>query len=109
MANVIFRQGDTTTVSMTLSEPLGDKKLKIGFFKSNGEPFIEYTYPDDQAVQRIDDTHYLLTLNHSDSMRLIGTVILRATVYAADKSFVNSGENTISMMWSKEPVNKNLK
>ena len=109
MPNVIFRQGDTTTVSMTLSEPLGDKKLKIGLFKSNGEPFIEYTYPDDEAVQRIDDTHYVLALSHSDSIRLIGTVILRATVYSADKSFVNSGENTISMMWGKEPVNQNLK
>lgn len=109
MANVIFRQGDTTTISMTLSEPLGDKKLKVGLYKSGGAPFYEYTYPDDGVIQKIDNTHYMLTINYEESMNIVGSVTLRATVYTADKSLVNSGENVISMIWDKEPVNKNLK
>lgn len=105
----IFRQGDTTTITMELSHPLEDRKLKIGIYRTGGAPLYETIYPDNGEINKLDDTHYVLKLTHEVSMKLIGMLNLRTTIFSSDLSFVNSGENVVNMVWDKEPVNKNLK
>ena len=106
----VFRQGDTTTVMMELSHALDhNMKLKLGFYRSGGAPLLETVYPDDGQIYKVDDTHYGMNIPYEESMKIIGSITLRATIYTNDLSFVNSGESQINMTWDKEPVNKNLK
>lgn len=107
MATTIFRQGDTTNFAIGTSRPLGNKKLKIGLFKKN-KAVYEAVYPDDGVIIRIDDTNFMLKLEHETTMEFTGPLTLRATIYTPDLSMVNSGENQMQLQFEPEPVNYNL-
>lgn len=105
--NKIFRQGDTTTITMELSSALDGKKLKVGIYTQSGKPLFE-TVTGDGMIQQVDTTHYILKLEHEVTKNLVGTVDLRVAVYTSDKQFVNAGENWMTLNFEKEPVTKNI-
>jgi len=105
---MIFRQGDTTTFSMTLSEELGNNKLKLGIYTSTGKPLFETCWPDDGLIEQVDSTHYTLTIPHETTKKFLGSTTLRAAVYTQDLTLVNAGENAIVINWAAEPVTKEL-
>lgn len=104
----VFRQGDTATIGIEVFQPMDDYKLKIGIYRSGGVSLYETIYPDDGKIIKIDDYHFALKLEHEDTMKLIGNLTLRATVFKPDLSIVNSGESVMELLWEKEPVNKGL-
>lgn len=107
MSNVIFRQGDTTNIAIETSRPLGDKKLKIGLFRKN-KAVYETVYPDDGVIIPVDETNFIMKLEHETTMDFTGPLTLRATIYTPDLSMVNSGENQMQLQFEPEPVNYNL-
>lgn len=106
--NTIFRQGDTTTITMELSHELDGKKLKVGIYSTSGKPLFETT-TGEGYIQQVDATHYILTLHYEVTKNFTGITTLRVAVYTSDKQFVNAGENWMTLQWDKEPVTKELK
>lgn len=103
-----YRQGDTLSCTMELSEPLGDNLLKVGIYSQYGGALYETVYPDDGEIVEIDSTHYALTIQHLVTRNFVGPLNMRLVVFAADLSMVNAGETSIPMTWEAEPANKNL-
>lgn len=103
-----YRQGDTTSCTMELSEPLGGNLLKVGIYNNFGGALYETVYPDDGEIVEIDSTHYALTIPHSVTKKFSGQLNMRLVVFAADLSMVNAGETSIPMTWESEPANNNL-
>lgn len=105
----IFRQGDTSNVLIMPSRSIGEgMTLKVGLYTPFGKPLYETTYPDGDIV-KIDDLNYNLKLEHDLTRRLQGAVSLRFSIHSPDLSFVNAGENDMTLVFEKEPVNANLK
>ncbi len=103
------RQGDSTTVAVTFSEPLPEgMDVKLGFYSPYGKPLFEATISGG-GITRIDDTHLLMELHHETTRRMAGATTLRAVIYAPDLSFVNAGENAVPVVWEGEPATRNLK
>lgn len=103
-----FRQGDTTSCTMELSEPLGENLLKVGIYNDFGGALYETVYPDDGEIVEIDLTHYALTIPHSVTKKFSGQLNMRLVVYSEDLGMVNAGETAIPMTWEGEPANLNL-
>ena len=102
----IFRQGDNVTLMMEPDFQLQDGEcLKVGIYTTTGKPLYETSYPDGGIV-KVDDSHYLLDLEHCT--KFCGVVVLRMCIYNDGLSMVNSGENTMTMVFGPEPVNRNL-
>lgn len=109
---MLFKRGDTTKLNITLSEPLhGGHHLKIGIFDDRSRPLWSVTIPDDtsgyEAIGESGDT-YLVKLEHDTTKDFIGELTLRTTVYKGDGSYVNSGEQIMTLRFVDEPINKNL-
>lgn len=105
-----FRQGDTTTITMTSDVAIGDdKKIKAGIYSMSGKPLFETTYPDDGLISKIDSTHFALELDYYVTRKLAGATTFRVVIYTNDKQLVNAGENAIVVNWSSEPSTKELK
>lgn len=102
-----LRQGDTTTVMMELSEPLGGNNLKVGIYSSSGKPLFETYYPGD-LIELIDGTHLSLTIPYETTRYFYGVTTMRFAVFDESKSLVNAGENSITINWVKEPVTQSL-
>lgn len=104
----IFRQGDNVTLMMEPDFQLQDGEcLKVGLYTTTGKPLYETSYPDGYIV-KVDDSHYLLELEHCTTTNFCGVVVLRMCIYNDGLSMVNSGENTMTMVFCPEPVNRNL-
>lgn len=104
-----LKQGDTTTISMELSESIGGNKLKLGIYSINGDrPLFETTYPDDGLIELIDETNMAATLPYDVTRNFVGMTTLRLVVFSPDMSFVNAGENCIRINWASEPATKNM-
>lgn len=104
----IFRQGDTASVLIEIFQPLGDRKIKIGLYRPGGTPVFESVYPDDGNITKINDRLLLFEITHEEAMKLVGTFTLRLSIYEPDFSMVKSGEDVMTLVWEKEPVNYNL-
>ncbi len=104
----IFRQGDTSNVLIMPSRSIGEgMTLKVGLYTPFGKPLYETTYPGGDIV-KIDDLNYSLKLTHNLTRRLQGATSLRFSIHSSDLTFVNAGENDMTLVWEKEPVNANL-
>ena len=107
---VTIRQGNTLDIAMEPSPPLMEGyKLKVGIYNPYGTALYETYYPDDGDIVKVDDTHYMLYLQHSVTQKLQGPTTLRIVIYNEDKSLVSSGEDAMPMTWIVEPATKNLK
>lgn len=104
---VKFRQGDNATVAIELGTPLNGNSLKVGIYSPYGKPLYETKYPGGDIVM-IDETHLLLEICNEVTHKLQGPTTLRLCEYAEDRSFVNSGESYMTLVWEPEPVNENL-
>lgn len=106
---IVLRQGDTASVMIMPSRAIGEgMTLKAGLYTPYGKPLYETAYPDGDIV-KIDDLNYTLELTHDLTRRLQGATSLRFSIHSKDLSFVNAGENGMTLVWEKEPVNANLK
>ena len=59
-------------------------------------------------ITKINDRLLLFEITHEEAMKLVGTFTLRLSIYEPDFSMVKSGEDVMSLVWEKEPVNYNL-
>ena len=84
-------------------------KLKIGIYTHLGKALYETYWPDEDAIQQVDDTHLVLEIPHSETCKFQGPTTLRAALFTNDRKFVNAGENQIPLQWEPEPVTKQLK
>lgn len=98
-----FKQGDSTTMTFTLSEPLGVKDCKVGFYNDRNNLLYQFNFSDD-GVLSIDDTHYSVTLSHEITKRFVGEVSIHLTVFSDE--FSNSGERCVVTYWDKEGNSK---
>lgn len=110
--NMLFKRGDTTTINLTLEEPL-TTNLKIGLFDERSRMIwsivLSPTYITDTSV--IWDSsrlNCLIKLDHNITKELIGNVTLRVTMFNNDGSYVNSGEQIMTLRFVDEPINRNL-
>lgn len=103
-----FKQGDTTTVLIELSDPLDGNRLKIGAYSEQGAQVYTTVYPDDPTVQQVDSLHYALQLPHDITMRFHGKIDFRFCLLNDDLTLVNAGETAVRTEWEIEPVNTNL-
>ena len=95
---------------MTLSQPLAEgMKIKLGLYNTSDKPVWETYYPDDNVIEKVDDTHYFFKLDYNVTRKLSGNLTLRAAIYTEDLEFVNAGNNYIPMNWIPEPVTKTLR
>jgi hypothetical protein len=108
--DMLFKRGDTTTINLTLKEPLGDKKLKLGLFDTRSRLLWSITIPDDHSRYKSDaeGKNYLITLTHNVTKEFIGDIIFRSVLFDSTGHYVNSAEQIITLRFVDEPINKNL-
>ena len=107
---VTFRQGNTLDIAMEPSPPLMEGyKLKVGIYNPYGKALYETYYPDDGDIVKVDDTHYILHLQHSVTLGFKGATTLRIVIHSEDGTLVSSGENAMPLIWDEEPATKNLR
>lgn len=95
-------------MTMRLSEPLGDNRLKVGVYNDYHAQLYSTVYPDNGDIVKIDEYNYTLQINHGVTMRFFGRIEFRFCVLSNDLSMVNAGETCIETDWEKEPVNTSL-
>lgn len=105
---VTLRQGDTTTITMELSQPIDGLDIKAGIYTPTGKELF-CAYLSDGGITAVDETHLLLELTNIVTRRFVGATTLRLVVFRDDRSLVNAGENCIILNWQEEPATRSLK
>ena len=103
-----LRQGDTTTITMELSQPIDGLDMKAGIYTPTGKELF-CAYLSDGGITAVDGTHLLLELPNSVTRRFAGATTLRLAIFKDDRSLVNAGENCIALNWQAEPATRSLK
>lgn len=103
-----LRQGDTTTITMELSQPIDGLDMKAGIYTPMGKELF-CAYLSNGGIKAVDGTHLLLELPNSVTRRFAGATTLRLAIFKDDRSLVNAGENCIALNWQAEPATRSLK
>ena len=95
---------------MEVSPPLKDgHKLKVGIYTPSGKPLYETYYPDESDIVKVDESHFLVDLQHSKTRNLKGITTLRCVIYTQDRTLVTAGNNAMPILWVDEPSTQKLK
>lgn len=107
---MLFKRGDTTAINITLEEPLDNQyKLKIGLFDERSRLIWSIIANESsQAIWTQDGLNCLINLDYNVTKELIGNITLRATIFKTDGSYVNSGEQIMTLRFVDEPINRNI-
>ncbi len=106
-------QGDTTSISIKLSENLEkNQDIKIGFYRNDTTPVYEAYLSDNTVLQRVDkhnDKNFICVLTPDISMKLLGNLEFRAVIFDKKMPFVNSSENHLDVNFKRAIANRKLK
>lgn len=114
MKSIIFRQGDTATISLKFKKDISNKDVRISIydtkFKAVIGPWTNYSDPEKEGSEGIRLGNVVtFTLEYEDTINLLGLYFMDTLLRSSDDlQYVCSGNKPIELFFEKSQIAKDL-
>lgn len=103
-----LRQGDTTTMLITFDESIGDNDLKVCVYDIDKNVVFSALLSQGEITDLGDNT-YRVIINYDVTINFLGKYYLDLLLKSPnDKSYVNTGEEPIKLIFKESVIAKNI-